>query len=95
MYRGINKQIIEIKCPENEKFEKIMLFVKPQGGDLSQLKLEESIETVARQTLAAFLPLAKNEKRKPPMARFIKKALPILFLTAAIGSGLLLLSLIL
>lgn len=28
MIKGINKQIIEIKCTNNEHFEKILLFVK-------------------------------------------------------------------
>ncbi|MFT3952220.1 MAG: hypothetical protein QM689_09825 [Oscillospiraceae bacterium] len=28
MLKGINKQIIEIKCPKSEQFEKIMLFLK-------------------------------------------------------------------
>ena len=31
MLRGINKQIIEIKCPNNECFEKILLFVKSEN----------------------------------------------------------------
>lgn len=34
MLRGINKQIIEIKCPNNECFEKILLFVKSEKTDL-------------------------------------------------------------
>ncbi|NLZ45421.1 MAG: hypothetical protein GX896_01890 [Clostridiales bacterium] len=28
MLKGINKQIIEIKCPESEHFDKILLFMK-------------------------------------------------------------------
>ena len=32
MLKGINKQIIEIKCPESEHFEKILLFVKSENG---------------------------------------------------------------
>ncbi|MDE6149500.1 MAG: hypothetical protein K2F81_05325 [Ruminococcus sp.] len=36
MLRGINKQIIEIKCPNNECFEKILLFVKSEKTDLSK-----------------------------------------------------------
>ncbi len=34
MLRGINKQIIEIKCPNNECFEKILLFVKSEKTDM-------------------------------------------------------------
>ena len=33
MLRGINKQIIEIKCTNNEYFEKILLFVKGEKSD--------------------------------------------------------------
>lgn len=32
MLKGINKQIIEIKCPESEHFEKILLFIKSDNG---------------------------------------------------------------
>ncbi|WP_124101110.1 hypothetical protein [Ruminococcus sp. Marseille-P6503] len=34
MLRGINKQIIEVKCTNNEYFEKILLFVKGEKSDL-------------------------------------------------------------
>ena len=33
MLRGINKQIIEVKCTNNEYFEKILLFVKAEKSD--------------------------------------------------------------
>lgn len=32
MLKGINKQIIEIKCPDSEHFEKILLFIKNDKG---------------------------------------------------------------
>lgn len=32
MLKGVNKQIIEIKCPESEHFEKILLFIKCENG---------------------------------------------------------------
>lgn len=32
MLKGVNKQIIEIKCPESEHFEKILLFMKCENG---------------------------------------------------------------
>lgn len=34
MIKGINKQIIEVKCTNNEYFEKILLFVKGEKADL-------------------------------------------------------------
>lgn len=33
MIKGINKQIIEIKCTNNEYFDKILLFVKGEKAD--------------------------------------------------------------
>ena len=32
MLKGINKQIIEIKCTNSEHFEKILLFIKNDNG---------------------------------------------------------------
>lgn len=34
MLKGINKQIIEIKCPESENFDRILLFVKCDRGEV-------------------------------------------------------------
>ncbi len=34
MLKGINKQIIEIKCTENECFDKILLFVNANNSHL-------------------------------------------------------------
>ena len=34
MLKGINKQIIEIKCTENECFDKILLFVSANNSHL-------------------------------------------------------------
>lgn len=34
MLKGINKQIIEIKCTENECFDKILLFVNANNNHL-------------------------------------------------------------
>ena len=34
MLKGINKQIIEIKCTENECFDKILLFVSANKNHL-------------------------------------------------------------
>lgn len=41
MVRGINKQIIEIKCTNNECFEKILLFVKSDNSNLTNDVLKE------------------------------------------------------
>lgn len=36
MIKGINKQIVEIKCPKNEQYEKILLFTK-QNSDANRI----------------------------------------------------------
>lgn len=36
MIKGINKQIVEIKCPKNEQYEKILLFTK-QNSDVNRV----------------------------------------------------------
>lgn len=36
MIKGINKQIVEIKCPKNEQYEKILLFTK-QNSDMNRV----------------------------------------------------------
>lgn len=43
MLKGINKQIIEIKCPESEHFEKILLFVKCENGSVPVTQLGAEI----------------------------------------------------
>ena len=52
MLRGINKQIIEVKCTNNEYFEKILLFVKPKS-----LILPVKYYTFRQLTAAALLRL--------------------------------------
>ena len=39
MVKGINKQIIEIKCTNNEQFEKILLFVRADSLGKSNSEL--------------------------------------------------------
>lgn len=50
MLRGINKQIIEIKCPKNECFEKILFFVKADKNglenDMASFRARSYFDTV-------------------------------------------------
>ncbi len=56
MIKGINKQIVEIKCPRNEQYEKILLFTK-QNSDINRvseidedmLEMYSSIMSQSRQ----------------------------------------------
>ena len=44
MLKGINKQIIEIKCTNDELFEKALLFVRSDKADLPQAVFTEHSE---------------------------------------------------
>ena len=44
MLKGINKQIIEIKCTNNEHFEKALLFVRSGCEEVSYAELLTSAE---------------------------------------------------
>lgn len=44
MLKGINKQIIEIRCSNNEIFDKILLFVRGDAADLPRDVLTERAE---------------------------------------------------
>lgn len=72
MIRGINKQIIEIKCTNNEYFEKILLFVKGEKSDSPSLILHE-------QALSYCAPFTSANKRKK-RGRINKAALTIVLL---------------
>lgn len=64
MLRGINKQIIEIKCPNNECFEKILLFVKAEKTDLSNVYVREKAKSYYDSVMMSYgkLPLFKQRK---------------------------------
>lgn len=52
MIKGINKQIIEIKCPKNEQFEKILLFVNADKAGSSGVETDEKAKCIAKSFLA-------------------------------------------
>ena len=49
MLKGINKQIIEIKCTDNEHFEKALLFVRRGSSTLPYDELLGSAEQFTEQ----------------------------------------------
>lgn len=84
MLKGINKQIIEIKCPESEYFEKILLFVKPDKDSISLSQLGvESYEYYSKYVGDEIQ--RKNAIKK---ARFRQKLIPFLVVFGFIMSGL-------
>ena len=46
MLKGINKQIIEIKCTNNEHFEKALLFVRSSSSDAPYEELLRCAEDI-------------------------------------------------
>ena len=53
MIKGVNKQIIEIKCPKDEHFEKILLFVNSEKCPVSESELDEKAKMISKRFLAA------------------------------------------
>ena len=68
MIKGINKQIIEIKCPKNEQFEKILLFVNAQNGRFSQAEIGEKAKLTAKR----FLEPERGYDRRRRLSRAVK-----------------------
>lgn len=54
MIKGINKQIIEIKCTNNEYFDKILLFVNSEKSNVSNDFLVKQANTVSCQYLSKY-----------------------------------------
>lgn len=49
MIKGINKQIIEIKCPESEHFEKVLFFVKTENENIPPYMLSREVENYCQK----------------------------------------------
>lgn len=85
MIKGINKQIIEIKCTESEHFDKILLFVKGKSCAFPK-------EFLARQGVSLVRNITgndseKNQLRKGKIAAFaacILAAAAVLLMLAVI-----------
>ena len=82
MLKGINKQIIEIKCPESEHFEKILLFVKSDNGSVPVNHLGAEIYEYYSRIVGNDTPQVKKGRRDIFNARFFA-------VSAIIASGLL------
>ena len=48
MIKGVNKQIIEIKCPKDERFEKILLFVNSEKYPAEREITDEKAKLIAK-----------------------------------------------
>lgn len=89
MLKGVNKQIIEIKCPESEHFEKILLFMKTENGSVPVAQLGAEIYEYYSNLVGNDISRSKKQKNQT-------KRLYLFIILSIIGSGLLgLLSLLL
>ena len=82
MMKGINKQIIEIRCTNDEVFEKALLFVRGDRADLPADVIAEH-----SQTLFGGLPPQRGSAEKPKKRIFAVMAL--LYTVCAVMLGLL------
>lgn len=76
MIKGINKQIIEIKCTNSEYFDKVLLFVNPKNYGLSSDFLRRQAEKYTEGFDVDF----KDRKNRSGK---LYLALTIIFLVAA------------
>lgn len=80
MIKGINKQIIEMKCTNNEYFDKVLLFVKDGGTSLPI----DYLSSKGKELIGDF-----NENDMPKKSTF--KNFLAIFLTAVFCVGVILL----
>lgn len=64
LLKGVNKQIIEIKCPESEHFDKILLFMKCQSEYVPVKHLGSEIYAYYTSLIGPELPVKKKAKKK-------------------------------
>ena len=60
MIKGISKQIIEIKCPNNEYFEKVLLFVNSKSNFQNEEFLRKQAKAFSEEI---------TERNVPPMIK--------------------------
>ncbi len=78
MIKGINKQIVEIKCPRNEQYEKILLFTK-QNSDVNRVsEIDEDMLEMYRSIMSQSK--QDNRERNNAVACVVMLSLACLFL---------------
>lgn len=77
MIKGVNRQILEVANTENEYFERVIFFVKPEYSTMEEKKLNFEATMYAKGN------------GKPPRVkrRKMEKLFSILRLVAAAGAG--------
>lgn len=77
MIKGVNHRVVEVVDTQNEYFERIIFFVKPEHSDTSEGKIRERAKVIAD---AASEPPPSRVKHAR-LKRFIK-----MFSAAAVGA---------
>ncbi len=78
MLRGINRSIIEINETENKYFEKIIVFVRPEFGNLSDSHLQkEAVRLVGNMSAYPFATKKRISARKKAQMKRRKLTLVI------------------
>ena len=77
MIKGVNHRVVEVVDTQNEYFERIIFFVKPEYGDMGEGKIREKAKLIAD---AATEPPPSRIKHAR-LRRFVK-----LFSAASIGA---------
>lgn len=62
MIKGISKQIIEIKCPNNEYFEKVLLFVNSKATTASEEILRKQAKNLSQKITQENVPPVFDKK---------------------------------
>lgn len=76
MIKGVNRQVVEITQVENDYFERILFFVKPEYSTISEHQLKERAQQIG------------NNAGAPPAARIRnRKLLMALSLLGSAGAG--------
>ncbi len=66
MVKGINKQIIEIKCSKSEQFEKILLFLKSDTDATTVRLMEQEIGEVCSDYLGSTKKTRRRSRHLSP-----------------------------
>lgn len=61
MIKGISKQIIEVKCPNNEYFDKALLFVNSKNNLTSRKQLNEQAKLFVGQFGGSTKPVRRKK----------------------------------
>ena len=77
MIKGVNRQVVEVNDTENEYFEKIMFFVKPEYSGMSEGKIRERAGLIAAGTKG----VPPTKIKKNPLLEFSK-----IILAALVGA---------